>query len=423
VLSKDLGISTDNTAKWLYESVGDGVGIRAQKYARTQQTITRLEQQLTQHPTSRVVKARLDAERTNLATLIAEQAKYTIKPGQLLIVDESSMSSTADLHQLHAQVKAAGGKMLLVGDPKQLDAVEAGGFLGWMENEELSANLTSVWRFHAEWEKQASLQLREGDVSVLDTYREHGRIIETSDALDSAYSNWLADTTSGQASVLIAGTNAEVQELNLRAQTERINRGDIDITTGFTIRSGNTAHTGDIILARQNNRKLLDSQGEFIKNGTRLTVDAIGTDIIEATREDTGATITIPRTYAEDSIELGYAATIHRAQGLTVETCHVAVDSSFGREQLYVAMTRGKASNTIYVDGEGEEKPESPDNWNMMHADVAENSQEVLARVLARSNRDKTAHETMDAEHGWAYDLGRAVSELDYIHDRASEIW
>lgn len=417
VLAKDLGISTDNTAKWLYESVGEGVGIRAQKYARTQEKITRLEQQLTTHPTSRVVKARLDAERTNLATLIAEQAKYTFKPGQLLIVDESSMSSTADLHQLHAQIQAAGGKMLLVGDPKQLDAVEAGGFLGWMENEELSANLTSVWRFTADWEKQASLQLRDGDIEVLDTYRAHGRIIETSDILDSAYSQWLADTTAGQSSVLIAGTNAEVQELNIRAQTERINRGDVDTTNSFAIRSGNTAHTGDTILARQNNRQLLDSQGEFIKNGTRLTVNTIGNDVIEATREDTGATITIPRTYAEQSIELGYAATIHRAQGLTVETCHVAVDSSFGREQLYVAMTRGKASNTIYVDGNGEEKPESPDNWNMMHADVAENSQEVLARVLARSNRDKTAHETMDAEHGWAYDLGRAVSELDYIHD------
>lgn len=418
VLGKELGISTDNTAKWLYETVGEGLARRAERYEKTNQNIQRLQTSLTKNPESRKLAALLDAEHTRLATLVAEQSKYQIKSGQLLIVDEASMSSTADLYQLYEQVQAAGGKMLLVGDPRQLDAVDAGGFLGWMENQELSANLTSVWRFTQDWEKEASLRLRQGDIKIIDTYREQGRIIDTTDILDSAYEGWLEDTRAGKPSVLIAGTNADVLELNQRAQAERISLKEVDTTHQFSIRAGLTAYHGDTILARQNNRQLIDSDGDFIKNGTRMIVTDVLPDRISARREDTGATVQLPLAYAKESVELGYACTIHRAQGLTVETCHVGVDETYGREQLYVAMTRGKESNKVYVHAEGvSEQPEAADNWGMMKAVVAQNSNELLGQVLNKTSTDKTAHEVMDAEHGWAQDLGRAANELDYIAD------
>lgn len=418
VLGKELGISTDNTAKWLYESVGDGVARRAERYAKTSERIAALETQMRDSPGNRSIAARLDAEHTKLATLVAEQSKYQIRPGQLLIVDEASMSSTSDLHQLYQQVEAAGGKMLLVGDPKQLDAVDAGGFLGWMENNELSANLTSVWRFKADWEKTASLQLRQGDIKVIDTYREQGRIIDTDDILEAAYAGWSQDTRAGKSSVLIAGTNADVLELNQRAQAERIELEAVDTSEKFAIRAGLTAYKGDTILARQNNRQLIDSEGDFIKNGTRMIVEDVLADRVNARREDTGATVQLPLSYARQSVELGYACTIHRAQGLTVETCHVGVDETYGREQLYVAMTRGKESNKVYVHAEGvAEAPEAADNWGMMKAVVAQDSNELLGQVLNKTTGDKTAHETMDAEYGWALDLGRAARELDYVAD------
>lgn len=416
VLSKDLGIATDNTAKWLYESVGEGVSARAQRYASINQRITALETARAKNPTAKNLVAALDAQRTELATLVAEQAKYQLKAGQLLIVDEASMSSTFDIHQLYQQVQEAGAKMLLVGDPKQLDAVDAGGFLGWMENQGHSANLTSVWRFEADWEKEASLQLRQGNTDVLETYQEHDRIKVASDPLDAAYQGWSQDTRAGKTAMLIAGTNADVLELNQRAQAERIERKEVDTDSPFTIRSGLTAYTGDTILARQNNRQLLDSKGDFIKNGTRLTVQSVNSDTITAIREDTQAVVEIPQAYAQDSIELGYACTIHRAQGLTVQNGHVALDSSYNREQLYVAMTRGKENNLMYAPTHVEQE-DFPDNWNMMKLQGPETTEEFLSAILRKTNADKTAHEVMDAEHGWANDLGRATSELDYVAD------
>ncbi|MFW0168772.1 MobF family relaxase [Rothia sp. P4278] len=419
VLAKDLGISTENTAKWLYESVGDGVARRAERYQRINKRITTLEAKQAKDPSSRFIAAALDAERTKLATVIAEQSKYRIRAGQLVIVDEASMSATADLHQLYSQVQAAGGKMLLVGDPKQLDSVDAGGFLGWMENKGHSANLTSVWRFKNDWEKAASLALRQGNTDVIATYREKGRIIGTDSPLDSAYESWLVDTNAGLSSVLIAGTNADVLALNQRAQAERISQGAVDTSKATPIRNDLIAHIGDTILARQNNRQLTDENGNFIKNGTRLTITDIDSTAIIAQREDNSATVHLPKEYAQESIELGYACTIHRSQGLTVDTGHLALDDGYNREQLYVGMTRGRQSNTMHVPTP-EEEQDTADNWGIMKKVHAESVEEFVAGIIRKSDVDKTAHEVRDAEYGWSLDLGRSVSELDYVADLAA---
>lgn len=418
VLSKELGITTDNTAKFLYESIGDGAKERATRYAKTINSIKQLENAIARNPEHFIsLNARLLAARTRLTTLISDQAKFQIKPGQLLIVDEASMSSSTDLYQLYEQVNRAGAKMLLVGDAKQLDAVDAGGFLGWMENNELTANLTSIWRFKAHWEKQASLELRQGEASVLDTYQANGRISEAEDHLDSAYQHWLTDRAEGKNSILIAGNNTDVNALNLRAQTERVEKGELSADKQVQLRYSK-AYIGDSILARKNQRVLIDSNGDFIKNGTRMTLASISHDTITATRDDTGASITIPLDYASTNIELGYAVTVHRSQGITVDTGHVAVDPSFSREQLYVAMTRGKTNNQIHISTEThDEQAHSPDAWNLMHEMTATDTRSVLESILKKVGATTTAHETMDAEHGWAEDLGRMCSEYDYVTD------
>lgn len=418
VLSKELGISTDNTAKFLYESTGKGAAHRALNYAKTTARISELEDALARSTTSTAhLTAQLAAARTRLTTLISEQAKYTIKPGQLIIIDEASMSSTSDLYQIYEQVNAAGAKLLLVGDAKQLDAVDAGGILGWMEDNDLTANLTSVWRFKADWEKEASLKLRAGKASVLQDYESYGRITTAENHLDSAYQHWLEDRASGKTTILIAGNNNDVSELNQRAQTDRILAGEIDTKLSVPIKTS-TAYIGDTLLARQNNRTLLDSQGDFIKNGTRLTLTSINQSSITATREDTGATVTIPRDYAQSSIELGYACTVHRSQGITVDTGHVAVDTSFNREQLYVAMTRGKLNNQIHISVESA-SPEahSPDRWNLMHEITPSSAHEVLESIMRKVGASQTAHAVQASEYGWASDLNRLCAELDYLSD------
>lgn len=421
VLGQELGISTDNVAKWIYESVGEGATRRAKQYIDLKQRITTLETRLDENPHDRRLIRSLDSARLKLTKIISDQSKYQIRRGQLLIVDEASMISTEDLSVLYQQTKAAGAKILLVGDPKQLDAVDAGGFLGWMENKGHASHLTSVWRFKAEWEKKASLQLRAGDTEVLKTYLEMGRITEASDALDSAYSAWVEDQAAGKSSVLIAGRNDQVQELNERAQAQFLAEGKTSDKKSIKIRTG-SAYLGDTILARLNDRKILDSDGDFIKNGTRLKITAIRRGHIKAEREDTGASVTIPTDYVNDSIELGYACTIHRSQGLTVDTCHVAIDTSYNREQLYVAMTRGKEKNQIHINAEPDEEqlPDTPDPWGMMKAIVSEEAMEVLTGIMHKSDVDKTAHEMQEQEYGWAKNLGRALAELEYLAEASA---
>lgn len=415
VLGEELSVSTDNIAKWLYETVGDGAAHRAELYRTHRDTVTALESEL-EHGENRATAARLDAARTRLAATIAEQTKYQLRAGQILIVDEASMASTTDLYQLHAQVQQAGAKMLLIGDPRQLEAVEAGGFLGWMENTHRASTLSSVWRFEHKWEAQNSLKLRDGHPSSLATLAENGRVVTAGDALDSAYQAWASDTAAGKASVLIAGRNDAVHELNQRAQADRIAAGHVDTSRSVTIRAGESAHLGDTILARTNNRRLVDENGSFVKNGSRLHITGITPTGVDATREDTGAAIRLPLDYCAASVELGYASTAHRAQGLTVDTAHVAVEESFGREQLYVGLTRGKQANVIHVTPPPEqENSEHPDPWGVMRARVPESVLEKLNSVLANSSQDKTAHEVRDAEHGWAHDLSRYMAEAEYV--------
>ncbi|MBE4696319.1 AAA family ATPase [Brevibacterium casei] len=369
-----------------------------------------------------------------LAADYATQAQYQFHPNQLIIVDEASMVSTSNLAELSRQAEAAGAKLLIVGDPAQLEAVDAGGFLGHVERNLDHTTLDTVWRFKNEWERAVSLKLRsvtdkDGIDAVVDTYDEHDRIHGDPDheTADTAYSAWKADRDEGLSSILIASDNETVAELNQRAHTDLVESGDVDITQQVTLRSEAQAGIGDVLLARRNDRSIRDSNGAFVANGTRLTITAIRPDgSVEAnvqTGEDgTPPTIVLDADYLASSVELGYATTAHRSQGVTVDTGHAVVTPKLSRELFYVAMTRGKRGNHAYVDIDDPENP-TPEDWNvqMTAAAVDKDGQVIddpayyIKSVVSRSTAEKSAHEVQDAELGWANDVGRICHELTYL--------
>ncbi|MBB4734716.1 conjugative relaxase-like TrwC/TraI family protein [Micrococcus cohnii] len=416
VLRDELDIETENTAKWLFESVGDGAARRAQRVAGLE---TKLAQLWDRSPSDSRTR-QIESVTARLAEQHAEQARFTLRPGQLLIVDEASMVATAQMAELARQAEQAGAKVLLVGDPAQLEAVEAGGFLGWMDRADDVdvAKLDQVWRFRNEWERTASLDLREGDHDVLETYAEHGRIHgdKDVDAADAAYSAWLTDKHQGLSTILIASDNATVADLNARAQADLVAEGLVDIETTVTLRSDVTAGVGDEVLARRNDRSLRDSTGQFIANGTRLTLTSIQSDgSAEAVVDSTGGTVTLDPDYLASSTELGYASTAHRAQGVTVDTGHTVVEIGQSRELFYVAMTRGKHANHAYVDLAEDDHP-SPDEWGLLHRTPgAETPVGALKAVLDHSMAERSAHEVHAGERAWANDLGRMVQEFEFL--------
>ncbi|MGO4186808.1 AAA family ATPase [Pseudarthrobacter sp. TAF60_1] len=140
VLGRELAMSTENVAKWLYESVGLGAGNRAARFFATGQQLSGQSAGRSPHST------RLVQEATRLA---AEQNRWRFHPNQLVVVDEASMVSTLQLSALVQQARDSGAKVLLVGDPAQLDALDAGGILGWLDRENKSVRLRTIWRFES----------------------------------------------------------------------------------------------------------------------------------------------------------------------------------------------------------------------------------------------------------------------------------
>ena len=410
VLGSELRMVTENVAKWLHESVGSGAAERA---ARFFQADDRLRTAGT--PRGPTVN-RLQQE---VARLAAEQSQWRLQPKQLVIVDEASMVSTLQLAALVRQAKEAGAKILLVGDPAQLDSIDAGGVLGWLDRQGKAALLSTIWRFKDPWERSASLGLREGRPSVLAEYEDHGRIRHGhySDMVDHAYSAWHADILAGRISVLIAPDNETVQMLNERAQADRVSLGDVDAERTLLLRDGLQAGRGDIVIARRNDRSIRDDRGEFLRNGALLEVTGVDSRhrALNAIRKDTGSALFLPSSYVESSLELGYATTAHRSQGLTVDTGHTVVTPGrLTRELLYVSMTRGRRSNTAYV------SENDPDEDEILDPSARSNWRVILGEVLAAEGAERTAHEVRDFERQHADSLARLSREYDYLAQIAS---
>lgn len=405
VLGSELRMVTENVAKWLHESVGSGAAERAARFVQADDRLRRASV-----PHGPIV-SRLQQE---VARLAAEQNQWLFRPNQLVIVDEVSMVSTLQLAALVRQATGAGAKILLVGDPAQLDSIDAGGVLGWLDRQGKAARLSTIWRFRDPWERSASLGLRKGRPSVLAEYEEHGRIRHGhySDMVDHAYSAWHADILAGRVSVLIAPDNETVQMLNERAQADRVSLGAVDAERTLVLRDALRAGRGDIVIARRNDRSIRDDRGEFLRNGALLEVTGVDRrhGALRAIRKGTGAALLLPSTYVEASLELGYATTAHRSQGLTVDTGHTVVTPGrLTRELLYVSMTRGRHSNTAYV------SENDPDENEILDPSACSSWRVILGEVLAAEGAERTAHELRDFEKQHADSLERLSREYDYL--------
>ncbi|BCW05673.1 MobF family relaxase [Arthrobacter sp. NtRootA1] len=404
VLGSELAMAAENVSKWLYESVGSGAAQRSSAFFDA-------ESRLTSHGTTNATKSLLEQRVMRLA---AEQTQWTFRANQLVVVDEASMVSTQQLAAIVAQARHAQAKMLLVGDPAQLDSIDAGGVLGWLDRQGKAERLSSIWRFQHAWEASASVGLRAGDISVLADYEHHGRISHGTylDMMDRAYAAWHADVLSGHTSVLIAPDNETVNMLNERAQADRVILGVADAEHTLMLRDGLQAGRGDIVIARRNDRTLVDDQGAFIRNGTQLEVLSVSVRhrSLHARRTDTGATLELGASYLESSVELGYATTAHRSQGITVDSAHVVVTPGrLTRELLYVSMTRGRFSNTAYV------SENDPDEDEILDPSARSNWRAILGEVLAAEGAERTAHEVRDHERSHADSLERLNREYDYL--------
>lgn len=283
----------------------------------------------------------------------------------LVLIDEAGMAGTAELADAVDYIVGRGGSVRLIGDDRQLAAVGAGGVLRDIAQQVGAVTLTEVHRFDDAAEAAATLAVREGDPAALGFYADRGRIHvgDLTSAADQAYRAWAADIAEGKDSVLLAPTRELVAELNTRARADRIanNPGpgsDPPILASSVLTvplsDGTAASVGDLIVTRRNHRGLATSPTDWVKNGDRWTITGVHSDgslSVTRQRQHPGrrASVRLPSDYVAEHAQLGYACTIHGAQGITVDTSHTVLSGDEDRSLFYVATSRGRSANHIYL--------------------------------------------------------------------------
>lgn len=341
-LSEALGARCETAAKWIYESTGDGAMQRRLRYAAYTAAVD--------DPTATYSDRRAANERRY--ALAVDQEQWRFRRGDLVVVDEASMADTRTLAALIDQAGADEAKVLLVGDHLQRGAVDAGGAFGMLARRGPTAELRTLWRFSQPWEARATLELRHGSPAALDAYVRHRRISHGThdEMLDDALAAAAGAEANGRVVLLAAADRRTVNELNARSRAERVRTGDVR-TTGITLSDGLTGGVGDRIVTRRNNRRLRTSDG-FVRNGELWQITAVLPDgglRVRAAGDAAGGTLSLPAGYVAESVELGYATTTARSQGMTVDETHTVITAGMGREDLYVAVTRGRHLNRLYV--------------------------------------------------------------------------
>ena len=225
--------------------------------------------------------------------------------------------------------------------------------------------------------------------------------------LDALYVAWKDDTEAGQTSLMIAGDLGTVSELNARARADRVAAGAVT-EDGLTVAGGGTAGVGDLVVTRQNDRRLSTGR-RWVRNGDRWTVTATRCTMERMTvqRANGGGKVVLPAAYVAEHVELAYASSAHRAQGRTVDTAHALVSSTTTREVLYVSATRGRESNRLYVDTHYDPDPQTSHD----QASEPVTAKEVLAGVLRNEGADVAAHDMIRRQQPEAEGMERLSAE------------
>jgi hypothetical protein len=288
---------------------------------------------------------------------------WRLRAGDLVVVDESAMTDTAALAAIHWHVDAAGAKLLLVGDHRQLAAVGAGGGMELLATVGARYELAEARRFTQPWERDASLRLRAGDDTVLGAYHQHGRLRDAGtveQAQARAARAWLADTLAGRRSLLLVDSNEQAARLSAQLHSELVRLGRVAEHGVPLSAQGTVAGVGDLVQARRNGWELAGYQGNRRGPINRETyqVTAVRDDgSLEVTTaagynaggRALGERLVLLPGYVAEHLTLGYATTVHAAQGVTVDTSHTVISPTTGPAALYVGMSRGRDANTAHV--------------------------------------------------------------------------
>ena len=355
-----------------------------------------------------------------------------LKPGDMLLVDEAGMASTDNLAAITEIAHSTGAVVRMIGDPAQIAAVGRGGVFGHLCETTNAAELDTVVRMGADTEQaENTLLVRDGDATGLDLFFDRGWVHAgpRQHMLDQAVADHLTDRAQGFHGIIIAGTNADVHELNARIRAARITGGEVD-AAGPQVRLAEASATaGDTLLARRNTRFRDQASGTVVEvdNSDLFRLDMVGPDGSALVRRlddkgRAGDTLVLPASYLAADCYLGYASTTNRSQGVTVEKARDLTGRSTTRESLYVGTTRASKENHLYVVTDRHPGPDLIDaegqHRHMAGNDPQAEAREILTGVLANTQAPESAHALRDRLTAEEFSDERATG----LHNTAAKL-
>lgn len=267
------------------------------------------------------------------------QGRDRLSRNDVLVVDEAGMIGTRQMERVLSHARDAGAKVVLVGDPHQLQAIEAGAAFRSIAERHGAAEIAEVRRQRDDWQKEATRSLATGRTGeALHAYESRG-MVQAADTREAARGE-LVDGWDRQrqaepdkTGIILTHTNAEVRALNEEARGRMRAGGELGQDVGVTVERGRRDFaSGDRIMFLRNERSM------GVKNGTLGTLEQVSEGRM-AVRLDGGSRVAFDlKDYAH--VDHGYAATIHKSQGVTVDRAHVLATPGMDRHGAYVALSR-----------------------------------------------------------------------------------
>jgi Ti-type conjugative transfer relaxase TraA len=329
----------------------------------------------------------------------------------VLVIDEAGMLGTRQLARVLEAAEKAQAKVVLVGDPEQLQAIEAGAAFRGILAETGVAELSEVRRQAQAWQREATQDLSTGHtVRALVDYERRDAVTQLptrSEARAKLLERWAEDGERHpqQTRLILAYTRADVAELNdlvrvWRREHGELKRGQIIETE----RGPKEFAAGERLYFLRNERSL------GVKNGSLGTIEKIRDGVLDVKLDATGDRVVVDTKFYRD-LDYGHAATVYKAQGATVDRTYVLATWHYDRHATYVALSRHRHSAEVFYAAEDFQLP-----WARKELSPPEARQRFLD-MLSRARPKELAHDYLDR------DPTLSMETLEAAQQRAAEQW
>ncbi|AYM81042.1 hypothetical protein At12D1_11550 [Agrobacterium tumefaciens] len=286
-----------------------------------------------------------------------KQGRDTLTSRDVLVIDEAGMVGTRQMERVLSHAQEVGAKVVLAGDPQQLQSIEAGAAFRSIHERHGGVEISEVRRQREDWQRDATRDLATGNMGEAIHAYERNDMVHAAETREQARNDLIEgwdrqrQENPDASRIILTHTNVEVRELNEAARAKVRDAGNLgeDVCITVETRDGQAGErsfaAGDRVMFMANERGL-GGDGGGVKNGTLGTIEEVSTKTMTV-RTDDGRHVSFDlKDY--NRIDHGYAATIHKAQGLTVDRTHVLATPGLDAHGSYVALSRHREGMELH---------------------------------------------------------------------------